>query len=69
MGGRTTRDQVTKYLDKHADLDRWPLNAGSLDGLHQAVVIPVHDEQDYLPDTLDSLASCPRSDLDRTLAI
>ncbi|MCP4642903.1 MAG: glycosyltransferase family 2 protein [bacterium] len=63
------RDPVAKYLAKLALAERWPLSVGSTDGLRQAVVIPVLDEQDYLSATLDSLARNPRDELDRTLVV
>jgi hypothetical protein len=58
-----------KYLKKRADLDRWPLTSGELDGIAQVVVIPVLAERAFLFHTLESLGANPTCELGRTLII
>ncbi len=63
------KEHIEKYLDKHADLGRWPLRAGSTEGVDQVVVIPVLVESEYLFKTLSSLAENSPGALLRTLII
>jgi hypothetical protein len=58
-----------KYLKKRAELDRWRLVSGSLDGIAQVVVIPVLAEHGFLFHTLESLGTNPTSELKRTLVV
>jgi hypothetical protein len=58
-----------KYLKKRADLDRWPLVSGDLDGIVQVVVIPVLAERAFLFHTLESLGANPARELRRALVI
>lgn len=60
---------IRKYIEKRADLVSRPLVSGPLDGIDQAVVIPVLAETDYLFHTLASLAENPEADLCRTLVL
>ena len=58
-----------KYLKKRAELDRWQLVSGSLDGIEQVVVIPVLAEHAFLFHTLESLGANPTHELRRTLIV
>ena len=62
-------ERITRYLARRADLESRPLVSGSLDGITQAVVIPVLAERENLAHTLDSLAANPSQERDRTLVI
>ncbi|MBI5092065.1 MAG: glycosyltransferase family 2 protein [Candidatus Hydrogenedentes bacterium] len=62
-------DRVSAYLAKRADLAERPLVSGALEGVDQAVVIPVLAEKGYLRHTLESLAANPAPDLERTIVI
>ena len=62
-------DPTAKYLARKASLDKWPIAAGSFDGIDQAVVIPALAEASSLPLTLMDLAANPRDELDRCLVI
>ena len=63
------QNRLQQYLDKRADLERWPLVAASTDAVDQVVVIPVLAEKDYVFRTLDSLARIPAAELCRTLVV
>lgn len=63
------KDPFVRYLEKRADLERWPLVTNSFDGIDQVVVIPALAERDRLFHTLDSVAANPENDLARTLAV
>ncbi|MCH7910496.1 MAG: glycosyltransferase family 2 protein [Candidatus Hydrogenedentes bacterium] len=58
-----------RYLEKRANLARWPLHAGSVQGLDTVVVVPVYAERETLPATLDSLARNPQASLETTLIL
>jgi len=58
-----------KYLRKRADLDRWPLASGDLEGIAQVVVIPVLAERAFLFRALESLGANPARELRRTLVV
>lgn len=58
-----------RYLDKRADLARWPLVARDTQGVDAVVVIPVLAERDYLRRTLDSLAANAPEEVARTLVV
>ena len=62
-------DPVVRYLSRRADLETRPLVSGSLEGVCQAVIIPVLAERKNLTHTLDSLAANPVKERDRTLVI
>ncbi len=48
--------KLRQYLDKRADLRRWPLVSRDTHGVDAVIVVPVLAERDYLRRTLDSLA-------------
>jgi hypothetical protein len=58
-----------KYLKKRAELERWRLVSGSLDGITQVIVIPVLAEEAFLFHTLESLGANPAAELERTLIV
>ena len=63
-------DPIRRYLGKRADLVSRPLVAsGPLHDIEHVVVIPVLAEEDYLFETLASLAANPEAALARTLVI
>lgn len=62
-------DAVGRYLAKRTAFDRWPLVAGSTDGIEQVVAIPALAEYPALFDTLDDLAANDAEALGRTLVI
>ena len=61
--------RIVRYLERHADLERLPLEGDGGEGVEQVVVIPVYDEADSLPKTLESLARNPAEEIARTLVI
>ncbi|MCH7959917.1 MAG: hypothetical protein IID08_07295 [Candidatus Hydrogenedentes bacterium] len=60
---------LDRYLEKRADLARWPLHAGNVQGLDTVVIVPVYAERETLPATLDSLACNLQTNLDTTLIL
>ncbi|HEO71234.1 MAG TPA: hypothetical protein ENN80_08220 [Candidatus Hydrogenedentes bacterium] len=68
MGTLKTR-VVDKYLERRAELDRWPLAHGPLEDVEQVVAIPVLGEEAHLFDTLDTLRRQPEATRARTLVI
>jgi hypothetical protein len=60
---------VAVYLRKRAERDARPRIAGAIDGIEQAVVIPVLAEHPGLFQTLDDLAGQPAPERRRTLVV
>ncbi len=62
-------DPITRYLNKRALLERWPLRGAVPDGVRQAVVIPALAEHPGLFDTLSDLDAGPPDWRARTLVV
>ena len=61
--------EVTKYLNKFGETQKWSLIAQSADNIDQAVIIPALSEGDNIFKTLASLTLNSPSELKRTLII
>jgi len=66
---KSVHDPISRYLNRRALLERWPLRGAAPDCVRQAVVIPAVAEHPGLFDTLSDLDAAPPACRARTLIV